>query len=666
MSCPNCAKINAQLQAQSCCSGKNAKPKKSHDILILCVSLASLIVGFFLARNAVHLPAFPLTDPSWIAVFLCGFPIFRAAWNALYKNKKITSSLLISVAILAAIALQLFVFFGNAAPDGHAHDSYIFAAGEISFLMALGEAIELRTIRKSREGIEALIKLAPKQAFRKNGSAVESVPVEQLVRGDCVIVRPNDMIPADGIIIEGTSAVNQANLTGESVPADKCVGDKVLAGTWNQSGALTIRVEKPNADNTLSRLIKLVREAESKKAPIQHVADRWASYVVPAAILCSVLVALFAHFILDTDVLTSLVRGVTILVVFCPCAFALATPTAIAAGIGNASRHGILIKSGTALEALTSIDTVVFDKTGTLTHSALKIEAFFSAGTRSEKELLALCAAAEQHSQHPIAHAIQSAAHGLSLPRARNLSAKNGIGITCDIGDEEILICSFAALEKERISVSDDAAGFVKARRDLGETLVCVVADSTLEGIFSLSDTLRDGVPAMLNALRKEKISSIMLTGDNAAAAQKTAALAGVDDVFSELLPENKSEKVTALRQSGKKVLMVGDGVNDAPALATANCSIAMGALGSEIAVETADIAILNDNPACIPGLLKYSKTVLKTIHINFGLSLVINFSSVVLSAVGILDPVSGAIVHNASSVLVVTHSALLLFRKPD
>lgn len=666
MSCPNCERIKTAASGNACCPSAQKKVLLSEGF-VLIISLASLVTGFALSKSTVHVPGFPLTDPSWIAVALCGFPIFRAAWNALLRERKITSSLLISIAILSAIALQVFAVFGGNADSAHTHDSYIFAAGEIAFLMALGEMIETYTVKKSGKGIEALITLAPKRAQRKTADGgTETVPAEELKRGDIVFVRPDDTIPADGVILDGESSVNQESLTGESIPVDKAPGDSVLAGTRNRSGALTVKVSKPNAESTLARLIRLVREAEAKKAPIQHIADRWASCVVPAAIFCSVLVALFAYFILDTNFLTALIRGVTILVVFCPCAFALATPTAIAAGVGNAARRGILVKSGEALETLAKIDTVVFDKTGTLTRASLKVEAAFSSGRLDEREMRALCAAAELRSQHPIARALVSAAEGIPLPSARNISAKNGIGICCDIDDEEIFVCSFAALEKEKIPVSDAAKRFAETRKALGETLVCLVCDGSLEGLFALSDVLRKRAEETVRVLNRRGFDTLMLTGDNAASAKKFGNLSGIGTVFSELLPEDKAKKITELRESGKCVLMAGDGVNDAPALASANCSVAMGALGSELAIETADIAILNDNLETVPGLLKFSKSVLKTIHINFGISLVINFSSVILSAAGVLDPVSGAIVHNASSIIVVLHSALLMFREKD
>ncbi len=664
MSCPNCAKIHAAEHE----SPESAKRRACRERLFLLISFVALIAGFAIAQSGVHVPAFPLTDPSWIAVVLCGAPIFHAAWTALVRERRITSSLLISSAIVATLALQFFsFFFGNADGGAHTHDSYIFAAGEISFLMALGEMIEEWTVKKSRKGIEALVALTPKLAHKKNANGEpETVPAETLHRGDIVFVRPDDMIPADGEIVEGSSSVNQANLTGESVPVDKGPGDEVFAGTWNRSGALTVRVTKANAENTISRLVRLVREAEEKKAPVQRIADRWAARIVPAAIVCAILVALFAHFALGTSFQTALIRGVTILVVFCPCAFALATPTAVAAGVGNLARRGILVKSGDALERLAGIDVVAFDKTGTLTRAELRVEAFFSAGRLSEKEALALCAAAEQRSQHPIARAIVKAADGLSLPTARNIASKTGVGIACDIDDEEIFVCSFSALEKDGVAVPAEAKNFADSRRACGETLICLVADGTLEGVFSLSDSLRENVPAMLSALRERGISSVVLTGDNAAAANRIGKIAGADEIFAELFPEEKSAKISEIRARGKRVLMVGDGVNDAPALAAADCSAAMGALGSELAVETADVAVLNDDIGLIPGLLKFSQAALRTIHVNFAISLCINFLSIVLSATGTLDPVSGAIVHNASSLIVVSHSALLIFRRKD
>lgn len=648
-------------------SSKRSSSSRDYAGTRLLISLASLVGSFLIGHYAINFPGFPLSDPAWIAVALCGFPIVRSAFRSLVFEKKIKTDLLITIAIFASIGLQFFMTFRGIVETHHA--STIFAAGEIALLMALGEMLEKRTLRKSREGIEVLVRVSPKQAIRKNADgSEESVPVEMLAIGDTIFVRPNDMIPADGEIIAGAGAVNQASMTGESVPVDKSLGDSVLAGAWNLSGALAIRVNKRAGDTAIARLIALVSEAESKKAPIIKTADRWARTIVPAAIVCSILVFVFAFFILEKDFSTALVRGVTILVVFCPCAFALATPTAITAGIGNAARRGVLIKSGAALEKLASVGAVAFDKTGTLTRAELKIEAVFSAGTRDESEIIAFCAAAEKRSQHPIAKAILAAAEGKSLPEARNVIAQNGIGIACDIAGEAIQVCSRASVQRAKIALSPAAKDFSDSHAARGETLVYLLIGGELGGIIALSDTLRENVPATVANLREQGIRTAMLTGDNREAGARIAQLAGIDEVFSEQLPADKAESVRALRvrATGKSepVLMVGDGVNDAPALAAADCSIAMGALGSELAVETAEIAILNDNVSLVSGLLKFSKSVLRTIHANFALSLFINFSAVILSATGILDPVSGAIVHNASSVLVVMNSASLLARK--
>lgn len=667
MSCPHCREKNAPEsaggKAASCC-GVPAR-KVSRETLSLCIALASLIASFLISRFEWSFPGFPLSDPAWIAVVLCGTPILRAAGEALFRNGKITSALLISVGILASIGLQVFMSFGSGESGCHTHDGYIFAAGEIAFLMALGEMLESRTLQKTREGIEALVRISPKLAVRLGpGGTTERVPVEHLEIGDKIIVRSDEMIPADGVVCDGASSVNQASLTGESVPVDKSAGDSVFAGTLNLYGVLTVRVAKRSGDTAIARLIRLVEEAESKKAPIQHVADRWASKIVPAAIIFSVLVFAFAFWGLNAGAESSLIRAVTILVVFCPCAFALATPTAIAAGIGNAARRGVLIKSGATLERLATVDTAVFDKTGTLTYARLRVEAVFSASGLSEKQILELCAAAEKHSTHPIARAIVSACGKTELAPAEDFKTQNGVGISCRIGGKLVEISSRRAL---KIELPEAGKNFAEAHANRGESLVFLLEDGSLTGIIALSDILREQVPETIRKLKQAGIRTVMLTGDNRDAGNHVAGLAGVDEVFCELLPEDKSRALKSLRERGARgLLMAGDGVNDAPALATADCSVAMGALGSELAIETAGIALLNDRIELVPALIKFSGTVLRTIHSNFAISIAVNIASVIFSAAGILDPVSGAFVHNASSLLVVMNSASLFTKKFD
>ena len=655
------------MSESSCCCSKGSAPAKKaklSDTAALLISLGALMMSFAIAHFHIPLPLFPLTDPSWVAVVLCGFPIAKSAWRAL-KEKRITSPMLITTAMIASIALQVLVMLKPETGAEHVH-SYIFAAGEIAFLMALGELIEERTIAKTRAGIRTLMNLAPVQALRKTGGEFMPVNVSELNIGDVVLVRPNDMIPVDGEIIEGGGAVDQSSMTGESVPAEKAVGDTVLAGTWNQSGSMIVRVLKKSNDTAIAKLITLVEEAGGKKAPISRAANKWAAAIVPAAIISSFLIFLFARFILDVPALTAVIRGVTILVVFCPCAFALATPTAIAAGIGNASRRGILVKSGAALEELSRIDTVIFDKTGTLTTARLNVESIKAIGI-TDDELLRLCAGAELYSEHPIAKAILDSAkkRGIEPPAPADTKSLAGVGVECRIDRRRILVCSFDALRKNGID-SSAGGGFAAARLGQGETLVCVIIDGALAGIISLSDTIKDGAAAAVQNLKRAGVRTVMLTGDNERAAHRVAEKLGLDEFYHSLLPADKAAKVETLRSSGQRICMVGDGVNDAPALAMANCSVAMGALGSDLAVETADVAFLNDNISLISGLTEYSRAVMTKIYTNMTLSLTVSFAAIILSAYGILDPVSGALLHNASSVIVVLNSASLLGRSRD
>ncbi len=667
--CATSTSGNEQNSSGNCCGVSENNIFKDLEVPFMLVGLASLVASFGISHFEIDFPGFPLSDPSWLAVILCGIPILKGGFGSLFFSKKITSALLISLAIIASLCLQFFISFSGANIEV-GHGSCIFAAGEISFLMALGEWLEDCTVRKARAGVENLIKISPKKALREHpDGTIEEVPVEQLEIGDLVRVRPSDPIPTDGTVVEGISPVDQSSMTGESVPVDKVAGDDVFAGTQNLSGSLLIRVSKRSEETTIARLIDYVKNAEQRKAPIQRTADKWASKIVPAAITFSVIVFLFARFVLNVDAMEAAIRGVTILVVFCPCAFALATPTAIAAGIGNAARNGILIKSGNALEKLCTIKKVAFDKTGTLTKAELKVEKIISVGKFSEDEILNFCAAAERHSQHPIARAILNE-EKKKFGKENNISTKNaeaqnGVGISCEIDGMKIKISSRRASEKFGVEFSPELKKFADERTAVGEILVIVVADDVIVGAIALSDTLKDESVDSVGSLKSAGYGTVMLTGDNAPAAKNFGERVGVDEIFSEQLPEGKAGTISELRNDGKTpVLMVGDGVNDAPALVAADCSVAMGALGSELAVETADIALLSDDISLVPAILKFSKSVLRTIHCNFAISICINITAVILSTLGVLNPVSGALVHNASSLIVVLNSAALLARK--
>ena len=627
-------------------------------MVYLGLSLVFLILSFLNPAERLGIELLHWLNPAWVAVVLCGFPIFKGAWNGLRVERKINSALLISVAMAASIVLEFLSLAGVNLGGDHG-ESYLFAAGEIALLMALGELLEDLTVRRSRTGIERLVSLSPTTALRlKEDGTGEEVDVTALRIGDHVLVQPNSIIPVDGSVLSGVTAVNQAAMTGESLPVDKGPGDEVFAGTQNLSGALTLSVTKAAGDMAISKLAALVEEAEGKKAPISRVADRWASKIVPASIILSVGVTLFAYLLLDLSLPMSIVRGVTILVVFCPCALALATPTAVAAGLGNAASRGLLIKSGAALEEAAKVDLFAFDKTGTLTEGRLAVDGVCAFGME-ETELLRLAGAAEKYSEHPIAHAIVDfAAQRAELPDPAQTDSLMGIGVLSEIEGRQVLICKW---DEGRLSPGPEQKDCAEQWLRQGKTLCAVVIDDRLSGLIAVSDVLRPAAKATVAALSSLGVSSVMLTGDNGATAARIADEVGLSGFEHSLMPGQKLEKIEQLRQSGHHICMVGDGVNDAPALAAADCSIAMGALGSDVAIETASVALMSSDILRLPGFVALSRRVMRTIKSNIALSILINILAVILSTTGTLTPVTGALVHNASSILVVLNSCLLL-----
>lgn len=637
----------------SCC-GSKGKAILSEKAALL-ISLAALIVSFFIDHKiggfSIPWIGFPITDPAWIAVILCGLPLARSAISTLVNERKVTAGILISTAMLAAILLQIaFVFYPELA-SGHEHASYIFAAGEIAFLMALGEILEDMTVKKSRSGIEDLLKLSPQKALRKNGDSLEEIEASQIQIGDTLVVRPYSTIPADAKLVKGSSSVNQANLTGESLPVEKSVGDEVLAGTINLESEIEIVAQKDSSQSAISKMIELVKEAEGKRAPIARIADKWASYIVPAAIFTAFAVGLFAHFALGKGALESATRGVTILVVFCPCSLVLATPTAIAAGIGNAAKRGILVKSGAALEELGKVNIFAFDKTGTITQGKIEVSNISPAEGFGKNEVLEFALCAEQTSNHPIAEAVKKCAAKLGIKASQVESAKvlAGFGVECTAGGKTIQVGKPSEAELKNFAGDSDSIS----------SLAAVRVNSKFAGLISFSDSIKPEAKKAIADISKSA-RCVMLTGDNPKSASAVAKLAGIGEFIANMLPDEKLQAIEKLKREGN-VCMVGDGVNDAPSLAAANCSISMGKVGSDIAIESASIALMNDNIKSVSGIFAFSKRVLATIKINISLSMLVNLAAVILATIGILNPVSGAIWHNLASVLVVLNSARLL-----
>ncbi|MBO6102216.1 MAG: cation-translocating P-type ATPase [Opitutales bacterium] len=630
----------------------------------LWISFFSLVLGFLTAHfDADWRRDFPLADPSWIAVILCGFPIISSGFSALFKSGKISSSLLVGAAIIAALALE---FFSEASGGGlgECGAGNIFAAGEISFLMALGGALEEFTVAKTKEGLKRLVKLSPKKALRKKGAALEEIDASQIRSGDIIVATHNEMIACDGEVVGGFCLADQSSLTGESAPVEKRVGDAVYAGTWNKSGHVEIRASSSSAETAIAKLVNLAQEADGKKAPISRIADKWASRIVPSAIALAAMVFLFSKFALGMETVSACVRGATILVVFCPCAFVLATPTAVAAAIGNSSKKGVLVKSGAAMETLSKVSRIFFDKTGTLTSAKLKVSSMISAGALPENEFLRAVASAEKFSRHPIASAIvsEAAARGITLSEPESVKADLGRGIEADFGSCKIRVCSPKALNKSEISAELEA--FLSRAKNRGETVFAAFKDGEFLGAVSLFDGVKPEAAASVLALKKMGVKSSILSGDNYEAVSRVAEIVGADSFSASLMPEEKLAFIDEARAKNETVMMVGDGVNDAPSLARADVSAAMGALGSDAAIDAADISVLNDNLSLIPRTVALSKNMMLTIRFNLSVSVLINILAVFLAATGAVGPVGGALIHNASSLLVVGNSARILFRK--
>ncbi len=599
-----------------------------------------LIPSLYLLLTETEVPI----DPAWVTVIICGFPLMYLAATRLIWQRWISSALLICIAMVAS------VYIGE-----------VFAAGEVAFIMALGAILEEKTVERSKKGIKKLINLAPTQGRRlatKDGvTAEEMISAEEIKKGDILRVLPGETIPIDGEIISGNTSVDQSIITGESLPVDKNAGDGVFCGTINRFGAVDIRATEVGEDSSLQKLIRLVQEAENNQAPMQRIVDKWATWLVPIALGIAVAAYLWTG---------ELVRAVTVLVVFCPCALVLATPTSIIAAIGQATKHGVIIKSGEALENMGKVDSIAFDKTGTLTNGDLTVSDIISFdGGYSETDVLVLTAAAESLSEHPLGKAVTVHAQnaGYSLSEVSDFSMVPGKGIRSSV-DGKIVLCGNAGfMEDNGVSVDSAVHAELAVLRSEGKASVLIAADGRIIGVVALSDTLRATAKEMVDELKEMKTNVVLLTGDHKQTADYFASVVGITDVHAELLPADKVTEIRKMKEAGRVVCMIGDGVNDAPALKTADVGVSMGSMGSDIAIEASDIALMGDDIEKIPYLKRLSNATIKTIKFNITLSMIINVAAIYLSVAGYLTPVTGALVHNVGSVLVVLNAALLYDR---
>ena len=602
------------------------------DIAFLVIS------GVALAASIFDLTPFPF-DPAWISIVLCGIPIILEALIGLVTAFDIKADVLVSMALVASVLI-----------------GEDFAAGEVAFIMQLGALLEDLTVAKARAGIEKLVRLTPRTARVLSEAGESIVPAEEVRVGDLLRVLPGETVPVDGVITAGETSINQAVMTGESLPVDKTVGDEVSSGTVNQFGSFDMRAARVGEDSSIQRMIRLVQSADAGKAKIVGMADRWATWVVVIALSAAALTWL---------VTGQIVRAVTILVVFCPCALVLATPTAIMAAIGNATKHGFLVREGDALERLASVSKVAFDKTGTLTFGTPRVVGVQSILSELPEEALYACAAgAELRSEHPLGKAVVDCYRSASgqMPQApEQFQMLPGRGVLASVESRKVAAGNEKVLAEQGISLPNTAVQKAEAYLDQGCTVIYLALDGRLAGFLALSDTLRPEAAGMIREIRQAGAEPVLLTGDHANAARHIAGQLSIGEYHADCLPEDKLQSIDTYQRQGQQVCMIGDGVNDAPALKRAFVGIAMGGIGSDIAVDAADIALVNDDIRELPHLLRLSKRMMRTIKCNLTFSMTLNFIAIVLAMTGILNPVVGALVHNAGSVLVIINSALLL-----
>lgn len=607
------------------------KNKVKRDILFLIISGIALILSF------ANVKLFNL-DLAWISIIFCGIPIIKDAIIGLVTEFDIKADVLVSMALIASLII-----------------GETFAAGEVAFIMQIGAFLEEFTVRKSRKGIEKLVHLTPTLARVIINNEEKTINAKDVKVNDILRVNPGETIPVDGIIIKGKTSVDNSVMSGESIPLDLSEGDSVCSGAVNQFGSFEMKATKVGEDSSIQRMVKLVQSADASKAKIVGIADKWATYIVVAAFISALL----------TWIITGeIIRAVTILVVFCPCALVLATPTAIVAAIGNVSKNGILVKEGDALERLSSISKIAFDKTGTLTYGKPKVEEVVSLiDNIKNEELYEMIASCELYSEHPLGKAIVSSfkeTYNKEIKIPEEFKMIPGRGVIAKVNNKKILAGNKHLLLDEKIKRED--IRFIREKfRNQGKSIIYVAIDNKIGGYIILSDTLREESISMIESIKNLGISPVLLTGDNKYVASRVAKQVKIEEVKAECFPQDKLNLIDEYEKNNKMVCMVGDGINDAPALKKSFVGIAMGNVGSDIAVDAADIVLVRDDINNLPHLLKISKRMMKTIRVNLIFSMTLNFVAVILAMTGLLGPVVGALVHNVGSVIVIINSALLL-----
>ncbi|MDR2244266.1 MAG: heavy metal translocating P-type ATPase [Burkholderiales bacterium] len=638
--------------------------KRERNILIvaalLCLPFLWQMVLMLTGHSHEVLPSWSQFLLAAPIQFIAGARFYKGAWHALCSGAA-NMDVLVALGTSCAFLLSLVVWLWPL-PDQHV---YFEASAVIITLVLFGKWLEARARARASAALKNLVALQPNTVLRLSNGVVESVPLAQIHPGDAYLVRAGDTVPVDGTIAAGHSALNEAMLTGESLPVDKSIGDTVFAGTVNTSGALECVATAVGHTTLLAGIVRQVAQAQSSRAPIQRLADRVAAVFVPAVLGIAVLTLIANGFALG-DWAQALLRATAVLVIACPCALGLATPTALIVGVGRAAQAGILIKNAEALERAEQIDTLLFDKTGTLTTGTPHLIALHSLSDLDENALLSMAAALEQGVNHPLAQAIVATAQarGLALPEVVDVQQHSGLGVSASFNGETWRIGSPAFLKTQGIDLATIESLGVKdavkeAEKEASATRVVIAHGTQCQGVLLLADTIRDSAASTMTALRQQRITPYLVTGDHELAARSIARLAGIDEIRTQQLPQDKRALVIALQQEHRVVGMVGDGVNDAPALAQADVSFAMGA-GSGSALAAADMTLLRNDLTMVADAIDLSRATLQKIRQNLFFAFVYNVLGIPLAALGFLSPVLAGAAMALSSVSVVTNALLL------
>ncbi|HGE7609550.1 heavy metal translocating P-type ATPase [Bacillus thuringiensis] len=623
--------------------------KKFIISFILSFPLLWAMVSHFSFTSFIYLPDM-LMNP-WVQLalatpvqFIIGGQFYVGAYKAL-RNKSANMDVLVALGTSAAYFYSVYLSIQSIGSSEHMTDLYFETSAVLITLIILGKLFEAKAKGRSSEAIKKLMGLQAKTATVVRDGTEIKILIEEVVAGDIVYVKPGEKIPVDGEIVEGKSAIDESMLTGESIPVDKSIGDVVIGSTINKNGFLKVKATKVGRDTALAQIIKVVEEAQGSKAPIQRVADQISGIFVPVVVVIAIITfAVWMIFVTPGDFGGALEKMIAVLVIACPCALGLATPTSIMAGSGRSAEYGILFKGGEHLEATHRLNTVILDKTGTVTNGKPVLTDIIVADGFHEEEILRLVGAAEKNSEHPLAEAIVEGIREkkIDIPSSETFEAIPGFGIESVVEGKQLLIGTRRLMKKFNIDIEEVSKSMEELERE-GKTAMLIAIDKEYAGIVAVADTVKDTSKAAIARLKKMGLDVVMITGDNTQTAQAIAKQVGIDHVIAEVLPEGKAEEVKKLQANGKKVAMVGDGINDAPALATANIGMAIGT-GTDVAMEAADITLIRGDLNSIADAIFMSKMTIRNIKQNLFWALAYNALGIPIAALGFLAPwVAGA-----------------------